>query len=88
METEDIKDSWLNPVRHAQAACHKNRGYAILNMTVVVRENEPILWLDPELTKISPIKLSKANMTPTVIALLAQMAKHNDEQFDIEADEK
>lgn len=88
MDTQDIKESWLNPIRHAQAACYKNRGYAILTMSVVVKENDAVLWLDPELVKISPIKLARANISPTLVGLLTQLAKHNNGEFDIGDDEK
>ena len=54
--TEDIKPSWLNPIRAVQAACKDNKGYAVLNLVVLVNKNDAIAWQDPKVKKIHPLR--------------------------------
>jgi hypothetical protein len=71
--TEDIKPSWLNPVRAAQAVCRTNKGYAVVKLTILVNKNDVMLWSEPELTKIHPARLAETNISPTVLALMLEM---------------
>lgn len=75
---EDIKKAWLKPIRAAQAVCKANNGYGIVQLTVLVAKNEPVFWLEPELTKIHPASLENVTISPTLIGLLANMARHVD----------
>ena len=72
--TEDIKPSWLNPIRAVQAACKDNKGYAVLNLVVLVNKNDAIAWQDPKITKIHPLRLSEVNVTPTRLGMLLELA--------------
>jgi hypothetical protein len=74
MEVSDLRPEWLKVARHLQSKCHDNNGYALLNITVVVKENAPLMWTIPEVRKISPMSLANIEISPTVVALLAQMA--------------
>jgi hypothetical protein len=73
--TEDIKPSWLNPIRAAQAACRSNRGYAILTLKIVVDKNDPVAWLDPELSKIHPARLAGGNLSPSLLGIMLELGK-------------
>jgi hypothetical protein len=72
--TEDIKPSWLNPIRAAQAACKDNKGYAVLRLVVLVNKNDAIAWQDPKTTKIHPLRLSEVNITPTMLGMLLELS--------------
>ena len=72
--TEDIKPSWLNPVRAAQAACRRNRGYAIVKLTLLVNKNDPVVWSEPELIKIHPAKLADYQVSPAMLAVMLELA--------------
>ena len=79
--TEDIKPSWLNPIRAAQAVCKSNNGYGIVHLTVLVSKNEPVAWLEPSLTKIHPAALASlegASFSPTLLSLLVSLTKEVD----------
>ena len=70
--TEDIKPSWLNPVRAAQAVCRNNKGFAVVHLTVLVEKNDPVAWAEPELIKIHPARLAEYTMSPMILgAILA-----------------
>ena len=71
--TEDIKPSWLNPIRASQAACRYNKGYAIIRIAVLVNKNDAVAWQDPELVKIHPKHLAEANVTPAFLATLLEL---------------
>lgn len=71
--TEDIKPSWLNPVRAAQAACRNNKGFAIIQITLLVDKNDPVAWTEPILTKIHPARLAEHNISPLIIGALLDM---------------
>lgn len=75
--TEDIKPSWLNPVRAAQAACRNNKGYAIVTLAILVNKNDPMLWIEPKLTKIHPARLAEARLTPATLAAMLELADAN-----------
>jgi hypothetical protein len=75
---DDIKAAWLKPVRAAQAVCKSNNGYGIVTLTVMVAKNEPVFWLEPELTKIHPGALENATISPTLLGLLVNMANYVD----------
>jgi hypothetical protein len=66
-KTDDIKDSWLNPIRAAQAACKDNRGLAYVTMTVVVFKNDAVRWTEPELKKIHPARVSPTNTNEAIL---------------------
>jgi hypothetical protein len=72
--TDDIKQSWFNPIRAAQAACRKNRGYAILTLTVLVNKNDPMLWSEPQLIKVHPAKLADYQVSPALLAAMLELA--------------
>ncbi len=74
--TEDIKPSWLNPIRAAQAACRYNKGYAIVRIAVLVNKNDAVAWQDPELIKIHPKHLSETNVTPAFLATLLELGNN------------
>lgn len=76
--TGDIKRGWLNPIRAAQAACKNNNGYGIVHLTVLVSKNEPVFWLEPNLTKIHPASLHNVTLSPTLLGLLASMVNDVD----------
>lgn len=72
--TEDIKPSWLNPVRAAQAACRKNKGFAIVHLVLLVNENnDPVAWKEPKLLKIHPAKLAEHSISPLVLAAMLEI---------------
>lgn len=79
---EDIKAAWLKPIRAAQAVCKANNGYGIVQLTVLVSKNEPVFWLEPELTKIHPASLDGMTLSPTLLGLLVNMSKHVDNKLD------
>ena len=76
--TEDIKTSWLNPIRAAQAACRSNRGFAIITLTVAVDKNDPVAWLDPEVKKIHPARLADGNLSPTLLGIMLELGNSDD----------
>jgi len=76
--TEDIKPSWLNPIRAAQATCRNNRGFAIVHLTIVVDKNDPVAWLDPELRKIHPARLADGHISPTLLGMILELGKEDD----------
>jgi hypothetical protein len=71
--TEDIKPSWLNPVRAAQAACRNNKGFASVHFTLLVDKNNPVAWGEPKLVKIHPARLSQYNISPMLLGALLEM---------------
>lgn len=72
-EPQDIKKGWHNPIRAAQAACHDNKGYAIVTLRVVVNKNEPVFWLEPNVQKIHPAAIAGVSFSPVLIGLLAEI---------------
>lgn len=72
--TEDIKPSWLNPVRAAQAACRNNKGYAVVQLTLLVDKNDPVAWAEPRLVKIHPARLTEYTISPLILASMLEIA--------------
>lgn len=68
--TVDIKPSWLKPIRAAQAACTKNRGYGIVYLAVLVNKNDPVMWKEPVLVKIHPARMAESNISPMILSAL------------------
>lgn len=68
---KDVKPAWLNPIRAAQAACKDNRGYAVIEIKLLVNGNEPVLWFQPIVQKIHPAKLGRQHKVS--IGLLEHM---------------
>lgn len=68
--TVDIKPSWLKPIRAAQAACTKNRGYGIVYLAILVNKNDPVMWREPELIKIHPARIAESNISPMILSAL------------------
>lgn len=66
----DVKREWLDVIRHLQAACHGNKGYAVLNIKIAVKQNIPVLWLEADIDRIHPSKLAEVKMTPTIAAVI------------------
>ena len=53
--TEDIRPDWLNVVRRLQSVACRQRGYAIVSISVIVDENgTPVFWSEPDLLKLEP----------------------------------
>jgi hypothetical protein len=53
--TDDIKPCWLNPIRRLQSMAGQQKGYAILEIKIVVDEHgNPVFWTEPTMTKIEP----------------------------------
>ena len=77
--TDDIKPSWLNPVRAAQAVCRDNKGFAVVHLVILVDKNDPVAWKEPELLKIHPARLAEHTVSPM---LLAGMLEIVDQQVD------
>lgn len=73
MTTLDVKKEWLNPIRAAQAACHGNEGYAVVTLTVLVRGNEPVIWLQPQSEKLEPKRLASHGMSVELLGAIADM---------------
>lgn len=73
--TKDIKPSWLNPIRAAQAACKENRGYGVLTLRLVVNGNDPVMWEEPSLKKIHPAKLAETAVSPTLLATMLMLGE-------------
>jgi len=73
--TSDIKKSWLNPIRAAQAACSGNKGLAILTLTILVDHNNPVRWMEPRLEKVHPIKKTEDNCNDDVLGALLSSAQ-------------
>lgn len=73
--TSDIKETWLNPIRAAQAACKSNRGLAIVTLVVLVDKNDPVRWLEPKLEKVHPVRLTKDNCNEEVLETILGAAK-------------
>lgn len=67
---EDVKPSWLNVIRSAQAACKDNGGYAILTIRVAVKHNDAVMWDEPVLMKVSPARLADVEVDPDILGLL------------------
>lgn len=66
----DIKPEWLSVARAAQAACANNHGYGVVNVTVVVTDNRPIMWMQPELKKVHPKSAAIKGISEEVFASL------------------
>ncbi len=73
--TSDIKKSWLNPIRAAQAVCKDNKGIGIVTIRVVVKRNMPMLWTEPTLTKIHPAKAAEWNVTMEIVESLSALGE-------------
>lgn len=53
----DIKPKWLNVVRRMQSVVCEQRGYAVVTMKILVGPTgEPVIWLNPELQTIEPLR--------------------------------
>lgn len=78
--TVDIKPSWLKPIRAAQAACTKNRGFGIVYMAILVNKNDPVMWREPKLVKVHPARAAESNISPMILsALLDHIGENIDE---------
>ena len=66
-KTDDIKESWLNPIRAAQATCRNNRGLALVTMTVLVHKNDAVRWSEPKLIKIHPARIDGKNTNEEIL---------------------
>jgi hypothetical protein len=67
---EDVKESWLRPIRATQAACTKNRGLAWVTINVLVYKNDAVRWSEPRLTKIHPARIGPDNTNADILAML------------------
>lgn len=73
--TSDIKKTWLNPIRAAQAACKDNKGLAIVTMVVLVDKNNPLRWLEPRLKKVHPVRLTEENCNEEILEAILEAAR-------------
>lgn len=71
--TDDIKETWFNPIRAAQAACKDNKGLAIVTLTILVKKNDPVRWREPDVKKIHPARLSSDNTNRDVLDALLNL---------------
>jgi len=71
--TDDIKESWLNPIRAAQAACKNNRGLAVVTMRVLVHKNDALRWSEPKLEKVHPARIDKHNTNDEILEIVLNM---------------
>ncbi len=69
-KTDDIKDSWLNPIRAAQAACAGNKGLGLVTITVLVHINDAVRWSEPELVKVHPARIDIENCNEDILSAL------------------
>jgi hypothetical protein len=76
--TDDVKDTWLNTIRAAQAACSQNKGLALLHIFVIVDKNDPVAWAPVKLTKVHPARLADGNVNEELLALLLSMGNVED----------
>ena len=74
-KTDDIKESWLNPIRAIQAACRGNKGIAYVTVTILVDKNDAIRWTEPQLTKIHPAKITASNVNSEILSALLDMGQ-------------
>ncbi len=56
---EDIHYSWMDIIASAQAEASKNGGWGILTISVVLQGKTPYSWVQPELRKMHPMKLTQ-----------------------------
>lgn len=73
--TSDIKETWLNPIRAAQAACKANKGLAIITLVILVDKNDPVRWKEPKLEKVHPIRATAENCNEEVLASILEAAQ-------------
>lgn len=73
--TSDIKDSWLNPIRAAQAACSGNKGLAVVTLVVLVDKNNPVRWIEPEVKKVHPVRLTEDNCNEEVLGSILEASQ-------------
>ena len=71
--TDDIKESWLNPIRAIQAACRDNRGLALVTITVLVHKNDAVRWSEPKVIKVHPARIRDANTNEDILDALLLM---------------
>lgn len=56
----DIKPGWLNVARRLQSVSRKQAGYAVISVRVLVNaDGEPLLWNDPTVTKLEPLRAAE-----------------------------
>ena len=52
---DDIKKPYMNIARRLQSVAHKQDGYAIIQMTILVNSDGiPITFTEPKMTKLEP----------------------------------
>lgn len=81
--TEDIHPNWLNIIRAIQATCVNNNGLAVISVSVGVDGNEPTCWFEPEISRIHPMRLAKAKMTPRLATTFLMMTAHKNKPLPI-----
>jgi len=69
-KTDDIKPSWLNPIRAIQASCKDNRGLAIVTFRVLVYKNDAVRWDEPKLNKVHPARIDANNTNQDILNAL------------------
>lgn len=79
---DDVKPGWVNVVRHAQARCKDNNGYAVVKLVVLVNGNDPLMWFEADVSKIHPSSATKIKFSPTLAGALATLAAANGKNPD------
>lgn len=74
----DVKQEWLNVIRHVQAACRENDGFAVVRLSVIVKGNTPLLWLESDVARIHPKSAANINVTPKLLMALGALADAED----------
>lgn len=71
---QDVDNAWLNVIRATVAECSGNRGFAVVNLKVVVNGNIPMLWM-VDADKIHPASFARLHMSPGVASALTATIK-------------
>ena len=64
---------WDKVIRALQGSCKYNSGFAVITLRIVVNHNSPVLWGDPDVTRLHPAAMASVQMTPALAACLTAM---------------
>ena len=54
-DVQELRPRWVNFASRMQSSLHRNQGYALVTITVLVDEsNNPVAWGPPDVSKIEP----------------------------------
>jgi hypothetical protein len=70
--SESVQQGWLDFASAMQAHLSRNgnKGYAKVTVTLVVKELDVQLWEEPDIARLSPLRISKGGMTSEVAMML------------------